>query len=136
MPFPAIFTGLQQGTIDAQENPLELVMATSLYEVQKYVVLTNHSRPYRYLMMNDDAFNRMSKDQQRIFQETWQQIEQEIEQEYISSDQKYLDILKSKGMTVIQPDLAAYREATKNVWKEFMPKAWGEGVYEKVQAVS
>jgi tripartite ATP-independent transporter DctP family solute receptor len=136
MPFPAIFTALQQGTIDAQENPLELVMATSLFEVQKYVVLTNHSRPYRYLMMSDDAFNRMSRDQQRIFEETWRQIEREIEQEYISSDQKYLDVLKSKGMGVIQPDIAAYREATKNVWKEFMPKAWGEGVYEKVQAVS
>jgi tripartite ATP-independent transporter DctP family solute receptor len=135
MPFPAIFTGLQQGTIDAQENPLELVVASSFFEVQKYVVLTYHSRPYRYLMISDAAFNKMSKDQQKIFQDTWQQIGQEIEQEYISNDQKYLDTLKSKGMMVIQPDIAAYREATKDVWKEFMPKAWGPGVYEKVQAV-
>jgi len=135
MAWPEVFTGLQQGTIDAQENPLELIVSTSLFEVQKYVALTSHVRPYRFLLMNDAAFSKMSKDQQKIFQDTWKEIEREIEQEYISSDQKYLDLLKSKGMTVVQPDLNAYREATKDVWKQFMPKAWGEGVYEKVQAV-
>jgi tripartite ATP-independent transporter DctP family solute receptor len=120
MAWPEVFTGLQQGTIDAQENPLELIVSNSLFEVQKYVALTSHVRPYRFLLMNDAAFGRMSK---------------EIEQEYISSDQKYLDLLKSKGMTVVPADVNAYREATKDVWKQFMPKAWGEGVYEKVQAV-
>jgi TRAP-type C4-dicarboxylate transport system substrate-binding protein len=85
--------------------------------------------------MNDAAFKKMSNDQQKIFLDTWKEIAKEIEQEYISSDQKYLDLLKSKGMTVVQPDVNAYREATKDVWKQFMPKAWGEGVYEKVQAV-
>jgi TRAP-type C4-dicarboxylate transport system substrate-binding protein len=62
-------------------------------------------------------------------------LDGEMGQECISSDQKYLDLLKSKGMIVVQADVNAYREATKDVWKQFMPKAWGEGVYEKVQAV-
>jgi tripartite ATP-independent transporter DctP family solute receptor len=135
MAWPEVFTGLQQGTIDAQENPLELIVATSLFEVQKYVALTSHVRPYRFLLMNDAAFNKMSKEQQKIFTDTWGEISKEIEQEYISNDQKYLDTLKSKGMTVVPADVNTYREATKDVWKQFMPKAWGEGVYEKVQAV-
>ncbi|HXZ35774.1 MAG TPA: TRAP transporter substrate-binding protein [Thermodesulfobacteriota bacterium] len=135
MAWPEVFTGLQQGTIDAQENPLELIVSNSLFEVQKYVALTSHVRPYRFLLMNDAAFNKMSKEHQKVFVDTWKEIAKEIEQEYISSDQKYLDLLKSKGMTVVQADVNAYREATKDVWKQFMPKAWGEGVYEKVQAV-
>jgi tripartite ATP-independent transporter DctP family solute receptor len=135
MSWGQVFTGLQQGTIDAQENPLELIVSNSLFEVQKYVALTNHVRGFRFLMMNDATFNMMSKDQQKIFVETWKEVEKEIEVEYIASDQKFLDLLKSKGMTIVQPDTNAYREATKNVWKEYMPKAWGEGVYEKVQAV-
>jgi tripartite ATP-independent transporter DctP family solute receptor len=135
MAWPEVFTGLQQGTIDAQENPLELIVSNSLFEVQKYVALTSHVRPYRFLLMNDSAYNKMSKDHQKVFLNTWKEIAKEIEQEYISSDQKYLDLLKSKGMTVVQADVNAYREATKDVWKQFMPKAWGEGVYEKVQAV-
>jgi TRAP-type C4-dicarboxylate transport system substrate-binding protein len=85
--------------------------------------------------MNDAAFNKMSKEHQKVFLDTWKEIAKEIEQEYISRDQKYLDLLKSKGMIVVKADVNAYREATKDVWKQFMPKAWGEGVYEKVQAV-
>ena len=135
MAWGEVFTGLQQGTIDAQENPLELIVSNSLYEVQKYVALTNHVRPHRFLLMNDAAFNKMSKDQQKIFVDTWKEISKEIEQEYMASDEKFLTFLKSKGVAIVQPDVAAYREATKNVWKEFMPKAWGPGVYEKVQAV-
>lgn len=135
MAWPEVFTGLQQGTIDAQENPYELIVSNSLFEVQKYVVATEHVRPFRFLLMNDGAFNKMSKEQQTIFTDTWQEIGKEIEQEYVSKEQEYIGILKSKGMTFLQPDLDAYRAATRDVWKEFMPKAWGPGVYEKVQAV-
>jgi TRAP-type transport system periplasmic protein len=135
MAWPEVFTGLQQGTIDAQENPYELIVSNSLFEVQKYVIVTEHVRPFRFLLMNDAAFNKMSKEQQKIFTDTWQEISKEVEQEYSSKEQEYIGILKSKGMTVLQPDLDTYRAATKDVWKEFMPKAWGPGVYEKVQAV-
>ncbi len=135
MAWPEVFTGLQQGTIDAQENPYELIVSNSLFEVQKYVIATEHVRPFRFLLMNDAAFNKMSKEQQKIFTDAWQEIAKEIEQEYTSKEQEYISILKSKGMTFLQPDLDAYRASTKDVWKEFMPKAWGPGVYEKVQAV-
>jgi tripartite ATP-independent transporter DctP family solute receptor len=135
MAWPEVFTGLQQGTIDAQENPYELIVSNSLFEVQKYVISTEHVRPFRFLLMNDAAFNKMSKEQQKIFTDTWQEVARDIEQEYISKEQEYIGILKSKGMTIIQPDLDAYRTSTKDVWKEFMPKAWGPGVFERVQAV-
>jgi TRAP-type C4-dicarboxylate transport system substrate-binding protein len=135
MAWPEVFTGLQQGTIDAQENPYELIVSNSLFEVQKYVIATDHVRPFRFLLMNDAAFNLMSKDQQKIFTDTWQEIGKEIENEYLSKEQAYIDLLKSKGMIFIRPDLKAYRAATQNVWKGFMPKVWGPGVYEKVQAV-
>lgn len=135
MAWPEVFTGLQQGTIDAQENPYELIVSNSLFEVQKYVIATDHVRPFRFLLMNDAAFNLMSKDQQKIFTDTWQEIGKEIENEYVSKEQAYIDLLKSKGMIFIRPDLKAYRAATQNVWKDFMPKVWGPGVYEKVQAV-
>lgn len=135
MAWPEVFTGLQQGTIDAQENPLELIVSNSLFEVQKYASITNHVRPFRFLLVSDAAFSKLSKEHQQIFTDTWKEVSKLIEKDYISSDQQYLDTLKSKGMTIVEPDLAAYKEATKDVWKEFMPKAWGEGVYEKVQAV-
>ncbi|HTU02244.1 MAG TPA: TRAP transporter substrate-binding protein DctP [Candidatus Sulfotelmatobacter sp.] len=135
MAWPEVFTGLQQGTIEAQENPLELVISNSLFEVQKYATLTAHVRPHRFLLMNDAVFKKMTPEQQKIFVDTWKGISKEVETEYIASDQKYIETLKAKGMTIVQPDINAYKEATKDVWKEFMPKAWGPGVYEKVEAV-
>jgi TRAP-type C4-dicarboxylate transport system substrate-binding protein len=77
----------------------------------------------------------MSKEQQTVFVEAWKEIGKEIENEYVSKEKEYIDFLKSKGMVFIEPNLDAYRAATKEVWKSFMPKVWGPGVYEKVQAV-
>jgi tripartite ATP-independent transporter DctP family solute receptor len=135
MAWPEVFTGLQQGTIDAQENPYELIVSNSLYEVQKYVIATEHVRPFRFLLMSDSAFNMMSKEQQTVFVDAWKEIGKEIENEYVSKEKEYIDFLKSKGMVFIEPNLDAYRAATREVWKSFMPKVWGPGVYEKVQAV-
>jgi tripartite ATP-independent transporter DctP family solute receptor len=135
MAWPEVFTGLQQGTIDAQENPYEVILSQSLFEVQNYFMATSHVRPFRFLLMSDAAFQLMTPEQQEIFTDTWREIAKEIEQEYISKEQEYIATLKSKGMTFIEPDPEPFREATEKVRKEFLPKAWGEGVYEKIQAI-
>jgi tripartite ATP-independent transporter DctP family solute receptor len=135
MAWPEVFTALQQGTIDAQENPYEVILSQSLFEVQKYVMATSHVRPFRFLLMSDAAFQLMTPEQQRTFTDTWREIAKEIEQEYISKEQEYIATLKSKGMTFIEPDVEQFREATEKVRQEFLPKAWGEGVYEKIKAI-
>ncbi|MFB3816896.1 MAG: hypothetical protein ACE147_04445 [Candidatus Methylomirabilales bacterium] len=52
----------------------------------------------------------------------------------MKSEKEYLDKLKEKGMTIVQPDIKAFREATKDVYKKFAEK-WEPGLYEKIQAV-
>jgi tripartite ATP-independent transporter DctP family solute receptor len=135
MAWPEVFTGLQQGTIDAQENPYEVILSQSLFEVQKNLVATEHVRPFRFLLMSNAAYNLMSPEEQKIFNETWREIAKEIETEYISKEQEYIATLKSKGMTFIQPAVEPMREATEKVRKEFLLKAWGEGVYEKIKSM-
>jgi tripartite ATP-independent transporter DctP family solute receptor len=135
MAWPEVFTGLQQGTIDAQENPYEVILSQSLFEVQNYVMATAHVRPFRFLLMSDRAYNLMSKEEQKIFMKTWREISKEIEQEYISKDNEYIATLKSKGMKFIQPDTKDFMAVTEKVRKEFLPKAWGKGVYEKIKAI-
>ena len=58
--------------------------------------MTNHVRGYRFLLMNDAAFNLMSKDQQKIFVDTWKEISRELEDEYVEMDKKYLEILQEQ----------------------------------------
>ncbi len=134
MAWPEVFTAMQQGTIDAQENPYELILSQHLYEVQHYVMATNHVLAYRFLFMNNAAFNMMTKEEQKIFTTTWRKIAVQIKNEYISKDAQYISELEKKGMTFIQPDVKPFIEATEKVRQKYLTQAWGKGVYEKIKA--
>jgi len=64
MAFTELFTALQQGTVDGQENPLGLIDVNKFYEVQKYISLTEHVYTPYAVYMNMDKFNSLSKAQQ------------------------------------------------------------------------
>lgn len=131
--FTELFTALQSKTVDAQENPLEIIVNNSFYEVQKYVIETYHALPVRFFIVNEKLWESFSDEDKKVIEETWQETAKYIEQLYIKNDEKYKEQLKEKGMIFITPDIEQFKEATKDVWKEFAPQAWGEGVYEKIQ---
>lgn len=66
MSFSEVYIGLQQNTIDAQENPYEVVVSSKLYEQQKYLIQTNHLPHIISLIVNDDFYNNLSTNQQNI----------------------------------------------------------------------
>lgn len=69
MSFSEVYIGLQQHTIDAQENPYEVIVSNRLYEQQDYVVETNHLPHLISLMVNDAFFQNLSKEEQEIITE-------------------------------------------------------------------
>ena len=69
MSFAEVYIGLQQHTIDAQENPYEVIVSNRLYEQQDYIVETNHLPHLITLIMNDDFFGDMSKEDQEIIRQ-------------------------------------------------------------------
>ena len=66
MSFSEVYIGLQQNTIDAQENPYEVIVSNKLYEQQDYVVETNHLPHLITLIMNDDFYKNMPAKNQKI----------------------------------------------------------------------
>lgn len=66
MSFNEVYVGLQQGTIDAQENPYEVIASGRLHEQQKYILETNHIPHYISLIVSDEFYNKLSADQQKI----------------------------------------------------------------------
>ena len=72
MSFSEVYIGLQQGTIDAQENPYEVIVSNKLYEQQDYVVETNHLPHLISLIVNDDFFKDLPEDEQEIMTEAAQ----------------------------------------------------------------
>ncbi|MGO1580898.1 MAG: TRAP transporter substrate-binding protein [Peptoniphilaceae bacterium] len=66
MSFTELYTGLQQGTVDAQENPPSLILSNKFYEVQKYLSVDEHVHNFLAVIMNQQKFDSLNQDQQKI----------------------------------------------------------------------
>src|SRR3546814_5116739 len=69
MAFSEVFTALQQGTVDGQENPLSVITASKFDQVQKYLTLTGHVYSPGVYLMNKAAFDKLSDDDKKAFVE-------------------------------------------------------------------
>jgi TRAP-type C4-dicarboxylate transport system substrate-binding protein len=137
MAWPEVLTALQMGTIDGQENPFETMYANKMWEIQKYLSLTEHIRMAWTVLLDERIWQKITPQNQKIMQDTWKEAADWLEQNTLSREKEMLDTFKKNGMIVVEPpelNVQSFRDAAKNAWKDITPKAWGEGVYEKVQA--
>lgn len=113
MAFGEVFTSLQTGVIDAQENPLALIKSASFFEVQKYVNRTEHVRSWIYLAIGEKSFNKLNAEQKKAVQEAAQRA-QVYERTLMLADEKKLEAeLKAKGMIFIETDQASFAKKAK-----------------------
>lgn len=118
MSFSEVYIGLQQHTIDAQENPYEVIVSNRLYEQQDYVVETNHLPHLITLIMNDDFYKEMPAEDQQIMQEA-----AAIATEYArqASDDRIADrvsTIEASGTEILKIDEETYNslvEASRSV---------------------
>ena len=134
MAFPEVFMALKQGTIDAQENPLELILTSSFYEVQKYVNLTAHICSGYEITVSQRWLKTLSPELQRIVIDGLVEMGK-IEDRYQAADEAELRRkLKDKGMIFNPVDLPKFREALKELPNQFKTK-WKPGFAEEIKAV-
>jgi TRAP-type transport system periplasmic protein len=132
MAWGEVFTSLQQGLLDAQENPIPIVSTFKLYEVQKFLSLTGHVYSPAPLLMSMKSWDRMPADIQKVMRETALEVARVQRQLNRTQEQKQLGELKAKGMTVIEhPDRAAFREAMQPVFEQFRGQ-FGQGLVQRI----
>lgn len=119
MAFSELYTGLQQGTVDGQENPLDLIYAQSYFEVQQYLSLSEHLYYPRQHIMNLDFFNSLSAEDQALIQECSIEACEYQNEYFVEYTDKMLTTLQEKGMEVSEFDKAAAQEATKGIWADY-----------------
>lgn len=108
MAFSEVFTSLQSGTIEGQENPLALIKSASFFEVQKYVNRTDHVIGWIYLVGGSKKLAKLPADQQAAIKAA-AQAAREYERGLFLADEKNLEAeLKAKGMTFVESDKAAF----------------------------
>ena len=109
MSFAEVYIGLQQHTIDAQENPYEVIVSNRLYEQQDYVVETNHLPHLITLIMNDEFFRGMPEENQRILKEAAATATEYARQ---ASDDRIADRVKTiedSGTQILKIDEETYK---------------------------
>nr|WP_323768438.1 TRAP transporter substrate-binding protein [Antarctobacter sp.] len=114
MAFSEVFTSLQNGTIEAQENPLALIRSASFYEVQSHVNLTDHVRSWIYLTIADQTWAKLSDEDKAAVMEAAaraQAYERELFEQSLADDRAFLE---EKGMTFVDVDAAAFQAAAKD----------------------
>ncbi|MDW3647754.1 MAG: TRAP transporter substrate-binding protein [Bacteroidia bacterium] len=115
MAFSEVFTALQQGTIEAQENPFDLIQNGSLYEVQKYINLTGHVISWSYPVVGEKQFQRLPPDLQQIFLEAAQEMHDYEHALFLENEKTIQDKLKERGMEFIEVDKAAFQAKCEKV---------------------
>ncbi|MCB1492044.1 MAG: TRAP transporter substrate-binding protein [Rhodobiaceae bacterium] len=114
MAFSEVFTSLQNGTIDAQENPLALIKSANFFEVQKYVNKTEHVRSWIYLTISELTWNKLSADDQAAVMEAAKRAQAYERELFLADEQNLVADLESKGMTFVDVDGAAFAAKAKD----------------------
>ena len=120
MAFGELFTALQQGTVDGQENPLDTILQHRYYEVQDYLTITNHLVAVAGLFVNNDWFEGLDPEIQAAFEEAAQKSETYAREAWHAENDATLEELKGL-MEVNELDDAAlneFQEAAKSAWTE------------------
>jgi tripartite ATP-independent transporter DctP family solute receptor len=132
MAWGEVFTSLQQGLLDAQENPIPIVSTFKLYEVQKFLSLTGHVYSPAPVLMSKKTWDRMPPDFQKILLDTAMEVAKVQRQLNRGQEEKQVGELRAKGMTVIErPDRNAFREAMKPVFEQFQGQ-FGKGLVQRI----
>ena len=119
--FGELYSALQQGVFDAQENPLSIIYTSSFFEVQKYVSLSGHVWGAASLIVSKPVWNRISADDRKVVLAAaakWRDAQRKMVQD---SEAETIASLKSKGMAVNEVDKAAFEQAVQPVWKTYEP---------------
>jgi tripartite ATP-independent transporter DctP family solute receptor len=113
MAFGEVFTSLQTGVIDGQENPLALIKSASFFEVQKYVNRTEHVRSWIYLAIGEKSFNKLNAEQKAAVQEAAKRAQAYERTLMLADEQKLEAELKAKGMIFVETDQSGFAKKAK-----------------------
>ena len=118
-----VYMGIQRGTIDGQTSGTTAMRDRKMYEVHKYLTVTNHASPEFIVAINEKSYSKLNADQKKALDAAALEVRDMIRANAKAEDLKALVDLKAKGMEVYEVpenELQAWRDATKPVWDLFI----------------
>jgi tripartite ATP-independent transporter DctP family solute receptor len=135
MAFPELFTALQQGTVDGQENPIPVILASNFSQVQRHLSLTNHVYSPAVLILSPSVWNQLSDADKQVFLDAAKAGSTAQRQKVNQDESEGIAKLRQDGMQVIeQVDGESFRQAVAPAYAEYA-KQFGADNIRAIQAV-
>ena len=133
MALAEVLAGLQQGTVEAQENPVILSYSNGFYDACKYVIKTNHVCGADIFMIDSNYWNKLDPDVQKVFKETAIECAKEVSKYNVENESKYFDMFAEKGCEIVEADVQSFRDKLANFVPEYFPHM--QEICDKIAAV-
>ena len=134
--FGEVYTALQTGAIDGQDNPLPTDKAAKFYEVTNQIVLTDHLVDAIFLSMSKLTWYKLSADQQQKVIEAARAATAYNNENRIKDEKELVQFFKDQGLKVYAPNVAAFRDQVQKAYlASDFAKDWPAGIVDRVNAV-
>lgn len=135
MAFSEVFSSLQQGTIEAQENPFAMIKNAGFSEVQKYLNLTGHLITWGYPLVGEKQFQSLPQDLKTIFLESAKDMQAFEHRLFLENESKVQEQLKQAGMIFVEVDKTAFMEnGEKAVYESLSPPM--QKIYKSIKKIT
>jgi TRAP-type C4-dicarboxylate transport system substrate-binding protein len=136
MAYPEVYTGLQTGAIDGQDNPLPNVYNMKFYEVMKQIVLSSHLVAFDLLCISNDVYSDMAPEVQQAVQAAADEAIAWSASEHLKREEELANFMREQGLEVYEPDVDAFRQHVQAKYLESeMAQSWPEGMLDKINAL-
>jgi len=125
MKFSEVFTALQTGVMDGQENPFTQIYSAKFQEVQKYISLTGHVYTPAYVTVGAKKWESLPADVRKILEEVAKETQKFVYEKAAKDDEELLGKIKAAGVAVNTPNKDAFVAASKPVYEEFAKEVSG-----------
>jgi tripartite ATP-independent transporter DctP family solute receptor len=132
--FAEVYLALQNGTVDAQENPLTTIEAKKFYEVQKHIVLTGHIVDHLNTVVAKGVWANFTPEEKKIFTEVSQESAARATRIIQTNEDKLVGFFKEKGIGITEISRAEFLDAV-NKGVTFEQFGYRKADWEKIQAV-
>ncbi|MEQ8357069.1 MAG: TRAP transporter substrate-binding protein [Kiloniellaceae bacterium] len=132
MAFGEVYTSLQTGVVDGQENPIETIYAAKFYEVQKSVAVVDYIYKPAYVTISESFWQELSETDRALFRKANDASNTVIGELLPRQQEDFIAKMTAAGLTITYPDKAEFVAATQGVRDELGKSAWGERTYKTI----
>ncbi|MSU88488.1 transporter [Rhodobacteraceae bacterium 2CG4] len=132
MAFAEVYTALQTGVVDGQENPIETIYAQKFFEVQKGIAVVDYINKPAYVMISEQFWSGLPEDEQQLLRDANDASTAVIEELLPQQAEKQIAEMEQAGVTITHPDKQPFIEATQSVRDTLGRNVWDEDTYNAI----